>query len=85
MRVLRLLLAGLIAAVVLVAGFFAAVAIMFAGLVGYLVQLVFGRPRGSHSQPVSMPPNRSSRNRTDDVIDVDATEVRSDSPQNKLD
>ena len=84
MRVLRLLLAALIAATVLVAGFFAAAAIIIAGLVGYLVQLVFGRPRGVRSRPASVPTDRSPGMRSDDVIDVVATEVRSDPTQDKL-
>ena len=82
MRVLRLLLAGLIAVTVLVAGFFAAAAIVIAGLVGYLVQLVFGRPRPIRSRPGSTP-NRHSEMRTDDVIDVVATEVPSDPNKTK--
>jgi len=69
MRILRLLLAGLIGATVLVAGLFAAVLVVITGLVGYVVQLLRGKslppqPGRTHA------PNRPPTMRTDDVIDV---------------
>ena len=77
MRFLRLVLAGLIAATVLVAGFFAAAVIVVAGLVAYLLQLVWKR---KHSIPVGpgRGTNRPTEMRTDDVIDVVATKVPTD-------
>ena len=70
MRALRLLLAGLLAAMALVAGFFAAVVILVTGLMGYVVQLFMrmtgkARPRPSRPSPLSK----------GDVIDVVATKV----------
>ncbi len=82
MRALRLLLAGFIATTVLVAGFFAAALIVVTGLAGYLVQLILGRSRWVRSRPAAMP-NRHSGMRADEVIDVVATEVPSDSGENK--
>jgi len=67
MRILRLLLAGLIGVTVLVAGLFAAVLVVITGLVGYLMQLLRGKP--IPSQPARAP-NRRSSMRADDVIDV---------------
>ena len=77
MRFLRLVLAGLIAATVLVAGFFAAAVIVVAGLVAYLVQLVWKR-KGSVQAGPRRGMNRPSAMRTDDVIDVVATKVPTD-------
>ena len=81
MRALRLILAGLIAATVLVAGFFAAAVIMVTGLVANVVRLFFGKPGLSRSRP-SQPSNRHPNMRTDDVIDVVATKVPAD--QNEI-
>ena len=77
MRLLRLVLAGLIAATVLVAGFFAAAVIVVAGLVAYLMQLIWKR-NGSVQAGPRRGMNRASGMRTDDVIDVVATKVPAD-------
>lgn len=77
MRALRLILAGLIAATVLVAGFVAAAFIVVTGLVTYFVRLFFGKPALTRTGP-SRTPNRHPRMRTDDVIDVVATKVPAD-------
>ena len=74
MRALRLLLAGLLAAMALMAGFFAAVVILVTGLVGYVVQLFLrltgkAQPRPSRSSARPSPLSKG------DVIDVVATKV----------
>lgn len=77
MRVLRIILAGLIAATVLVAGFFAAAVIVVAGLVAFLVQLVWKRKSSTRAGPLRGM-NRRSEMATGDVIDVVATKVSPD-------
>ena len=77
MRLLRLLLAGVIAVAVLMAGFFAAAVVVLAGLVGYGMQLVRGMVGGgSPRRPVAA--NRTRPRPMDDVIEVEATKVPSD-------
>ncbi len=79
MRVLRLLVAGLIAIGAVVAVFLAAVVVFFTGLAAYILQLFqtkdqpasTGRPSGS---------DRPAPLRTDDVIDVVTTKAPAESP-----
>ena len=74
MRALRLLLAGLLVAAALVAGFFAAAVILGVGMAGYALQLFMSRPgKGKPRRPQT--PGRASPMRTDDVIEVVATKV----------
>ena len=69
MRLLRLILAGLIALTVLVGGLFAAILVVVAGLVGYLVQRL--RRWLGLAKPGRRPAaGRPSGLRTDDVIDI---------------
>ena len=80
MRLLRVLMAGLITVAALVAGFFAAVVILVTGAVAFVVQLFWKR------QPPTQPGsargmNRPSPLRTDDVIDVVATKVPTDTSE----
>lgn len=79
MRLLRVLLAGLITATALVAGFFAAVVILVTGAVAYVVQLFWKRPPSGRPGP-GRGMNRPSPLRTDDVIDVVATKVPPEPP-----
>lgn len=75
MRVLRLILAGLIALAVVGAGLFAAALVVLTGLGGYVAQLFRGQAgavRPSRSQSPYRPPAGMS---TDDVIDVVTTKV----------
>jgi hypothetical protein len=67
MPVLRIILGGLIAATVLVAGLFAAAVVVITGIVAHVLQL-FRRKTG----PVrpGRAPGRQPIMRTDDVIDV---------------
>jgi len=81
MRLLRVLLAGLITVTALVAGFFAAAVILFTGVAAYLLQL-FWRPRPPAQRSPAQETNRPSPLRTDDVIDVVATKVPTDSSKN---
>lgn len=77
MRLLRILLTGLFAAIALVAGLFIAAF----GLLAYGIGKLFGRPGGSvrmhthfnRRRPAAAPAGKG------DVIDVSATEVPADS------
>jgi hypothetical protein len=75
MRVLRLIVAGLIAIAAMVAVMFAALVVFFTGLVAYVLQLFGVRknapPVASGPAPARQPPDR----RTDEVIDVVTTKV----------
>jgi len=75
MRVLRLMVAGLIAIAAMVAVFFAAVVVFFTGLAAYVLQL-FGVRRSS---PPAAPPPASGRQsqvmRDADAIEVETTKV----------
>ena len=74
MRVLRIMVAGLIAVAAVGAVFLTAVVVFFTGLAAYLMQLL--RPRAGPT-PSGSPPaaNRRPAMRTDDAIDVVATKV----------
>jgi len=78
MPVLRFILAGLIALAALCATLFAAVVVVFSGLVGYVAQLL--QPRRRTGVPAPLSP-RTQRRRTDDVIDVVATSVPTEPPK----
>lgn len=69
MRILRLILAGLIAVTVLVAGLLAAAIVVITGIVGYVLQLLRGKTGVNRPGPTQAS-NRQSPLRTDDVIDV---------------
>ena len=75
---MRLLLAGLIALGALLAGFLAAVLILFTGLVGFVIQLF--RPKTSVN---ASGPGSASRApaASGDVIDVVATQVPAEPPK----
>lgn len=70
MRVLRLLVAGLIAIAAMVAVFFAAVVVFLTGLAAYVLQL-FGVRK--NPPPVAVPP--ASERQTGVMRDADAIEV----------
>ena len=72
MRVVRLILAGLIAVAAMVAVLFTAAVVLFTGLAGYVVQLFRKQTGAAQSGP---PPNRRTTMRTDDAIDVVTTKV----------
>ena len=72
MRVLRLLLAGLLVVTALVAGFFAAAAILVTGMVGYVAQL-FLRLTGKTPLRPAQASGRVSPLSKGEVIDVVAT------------
>jgi hypothetical protein len=74
MRVLRLILAGLVAVAAVVAVLFTAVVVVFTGLAAYVVQLFQRRPGPVQSGPPQAP-NRQPAMRTDDAIDVVTTKV----------
>lgn len=74
MRVLRLMVAGLIAIAAMVAVMFAAMVVFFTGLVAFVLQL-FGVRK--NSPPVATGP--SPDRRMDDVIDVVSTKVPDES------
>lgn len=78
MRVLRLLVAGLIAIAAMVAVMFAALVVFFTGLAAYVLQLFGVRknapPAAAGPAPARPPPDR----RTDEVIDVVTTKVPDD-------
>ena len=77
MRVLRLVLAGLIALAAMVAVMFAAAVVFLTGLAGYVAQLFGTR---SHSAPAGTARETARRTpmRTDDAIDVVTTKVPDD-------
>lgn len=75
MRVLRLLVAGLIAIAAMVAVFFAAVVVFLTGLAAYVLQLFGVRKNPS---PVAAPPafeRQSPVMRDADAIEVETTKV----------
>jgi hypothetical protein len=77
MRVLRILVAGLIAIAAMVAVMFAALVVFFTGLAAFVLQL-FGVRRNSPPVAAGGPtptPGRPPGTRTDDVIDVVTTKV----------
>lgn len=76
MPLLRLLLAGLVALAAMVAVFFTAAAVMFAGLVGYVAQLF--RPR--RAKPGAPLPERGPRHGSGEIIDIEATKVPDEPP-----
>ncbi len=78
MRVLRLILAGIIALGVLFMGFLTALLLMITGLVGYMIQLFRPKPSG---RGAGAGPGRRPSTGTGDVIDVVATKVPSDPPK----
>lgn len=69
MRILRLILAGVIAAAVLVAGLVAAAVVVITGMAGYIIQLLRGKS-GVNRRFRPQPSARPSPLRSDDVIDV---------------
>lgn len=77
MRILKLLLAGLLIAATLMAGFFVVAAIAAIGAVVLAGRRLFGRAPA----PLPVPPARQRPPEANalDVIDVTATEVRADS------
>lgn len=79
MRALRLIVAGLIAVVALLSVLFAAVVVVFTGLVAYVVQL-FRRPAGPTPAGPALAPRRPTRIRMDDAIDVVTTKAPADPP-----
>lgn len=79
MRALRLIVAGLIAVVALLSVLFAAVVVVFTGLVAYVVQL-FRRPAGPTPAGPAPAPRRPTRIRMDDAIDVVTTKAPADPP-----
>jgi hypothetical protein len=74
-RILRLMVAGLIAVAAVVGVFMAAVLVFVTGLVAYVLQL-FRRPVGSAPAP-----HRPTRMQMDDAIDVTSTKVPADPPK----
>lgn len=70
MRILRLLLAGLIAVAVLVAGLFAAAVVVITGIAGYVLQLLRGKPGPIRPGRAPAPSRQPTSLKTDDVIDV---------------
>lgn len=78
MRVLRLLLAGMIALGALFVGFLAAAVLLLTGMVGFVIQLFRPKPPAGApgTGPMRRPPTGSG-----DVIDVVATKVPSDPPK----
>jgi len=77
-RVLRLILAALIALGALFMGFLAAVVLLLTGMAGFVIQLFRPKPSagGAGSGPVRRPPAGPG-----DVIDVVVTKVPSDPPK----
>lgn len=75
MRVLRLILAGIIALGALFMGFLAAVVLLLTGMAGFVIQLFRPRP------PTGANPGRRPPTGSGDVIDVVATKVPSDPPK----
>lgn len=79
MRVLRLLVAGMIAIAAMVAVMFAALVVFFTGLAAFVLQLFGVRknspPAAAGPTPARRPPDR----RMDEVIDVVSTKVPDES------
>jgi hypothetical protein len=78
MRVLRLMVAGLIAVAAVVGVLLAAMLVFVTGLVAYVVQL-FRRPAGP--APAGPVPRPAPRVPMDDVIDVVSTKVPAEPPK----
>ena len=78
MRVLRLLLAGMIALGALFMGFVAAVLLLLTGVAGFLIQLFRPRPSVRAAGAGSM---RRPATGSGDVINVVATKVPADPPK----
>ncbi len=78
MRVLRLILAGMIALGALFMGFLAAVLLLLTGMAGFVIQLFRAKPPAGSSGAGSVrrPPTGSG-----DVIDVVATKLPADPPK----
>ncbi len=78
MRVLRLLLAGMIALGALFMGFLAAVVLLLTGMAGFVIQLFRPKPYGNAAGtgPGRRPPTGSG-----DVIDVVATPAPPEPPK----
>jgi hypothetical protein len=73
MRVLRILVAGLIALGAMAAVIFAAVLVFLTGLTGYFLQLFRGGPAPVRARPAPGRPGGTMR--TDDAIEVETTRV----------
>lgn len=71
MPLLRLLLAGLVALAAMAAVFFTAVIVMITGLAAYVMHWF---RHGTRPEP-ARPPNHGANRPTDDVIDVESTNV----------
>lgn len=71
MRVLRVLLAGLVALFALLAVMFTAALVVLGGLVGAVAQLFRSKPRPMRPAP---------RRRSDEIIDVETTKVTDKPP-----
>lgn len=71
MRVLRVLLAGLVALFALLAVMFTAALVVLGGLVGAVAQLFRGKPSPLRPAP---------RRRSDEIIDVETTKVTDEPP-----
>ncbi|HRJ48481.1 MAG TPA: hypothetical protein PKY38_14060 [Opitutaceae bacterium] len=79
MSILRLILAGLVALAAVFATLFAALLVVFTGLVGLVAQF-FRRPSSTATAASPRSSPRSPAGRTD-VIDVVATPVSSEPPK----
>jgi hypothetical protein len=77
MPIIRLLFAGFVALLALVAVAFTAIVVLFTGLMGWVAQWFRGKPPAPRAAPS---PNRraTAPMRSDDVIDVVATDVPND-------
>jgi hypothetical protein len=78
MRVLRILVAGLIAIGAVVAVMFAALVVFFTGLAAYVLQL-FGAGKPAAPSGPGRPPDRRTTLATDDAIDIESTKVPEES------
>ena len=85
MRVLRFLLAVLVAAVALAAGFVFFAAVVVVGLAAFLVQLFWRRSRAGRSPGGAGPAPVRPAAAGEDVIDIHATEVPPDLPPGRPD
>ena len=72
MPLVRLLLAGLVAVFAVLATFFTALLVLFAGLAAWVVQLFRGKPAQASPGPSAV---HSPRQQADNVIDVVTTKV----------
>jgi hypothetical protein len=78
MRVLRLMVAGLMAGAAMVGVLFVAAAVFLAGLVALVVQLVRGNAAPARAGRAPAASRRPVTIRPDEVIDVDSTRLPSD-------